>query len=279
MLPRLGSVLGGLGSADLALLQEVSMSGLPRFCEAAGLDWWVHVGGAFPDLLRVRGRTSTMGDDGRKKSGPRCVALAGQGAPLRGATPFPDVPLPEKVLAGWVDFGGAATSVVSYHAPTGVQHHEKKPEQAVRVARWLRGLDGPVVFGGDFNTPEVDPPDFDRVRTHWHSGNDNLADAPGDDLLIGPEPVHGLRDVLRIYLAEHPSELEAIRAEHADGPLATSYCTDHGGQNEVRYDAVWLSPHFDVSAVAYHYREAIEAGTDHALVLVDAVLSDRRSLP
>lgn len=271
---RLGTMVKDQGGADLVLLQEASALGLDEFCHAADLDWSVHIADLVPDLLHIRGRAGGTAPDGSEYPRARCVAIAGRGTPLRSPTAFPDLPLPEKVLAGWTDVGGERTTLVSYHAPTGVQHQEKKAEQAVRLARWLRRLDGPTVFAGDFNTPESDPPDFARVRTHWHSGHPDLDGAPGDDLLVGPTPVHGLRDALRTYLAAHPEELATIRAQSPGGPLAVSYCTGSDGQRHHRYDAVWLSPHFDVESVTYLYREALEAGTDHALVLVEASLRD-----
>jgi len=185
---------------------------------------------------------------------------------------FPDVPLPEKVMAASVDLDGVTTTVVTYHAPTGVQHKLKKPDQAVRLAQWLASVEGPVVLGGDFNTPKLDPPDQRDIRTHWHSGDKKLKGLPGDDLLVGPEPIHGLRDVLRLYPADHPDELDMIRADRPDGPLTTSYCTDSAGKRKYRYDAIWVSSHFTVESVEYVYDEAIEAGTDHALVLAELVV-------
>lgn len=271
---RLGSLLAAHGGADLVLLQEASAGGLPYFCEAAGLDWSAHVRDEFFDLLRVRGRAGGPAPNGNTFPNARAVAIAGRGERLRGAVPFAEVPLPEKVMAGWVDVGGVRTTVVSYHAPAGVSHHWKKPAQAVRLAEWLAQVDGPVIMAGDFNTPAVDPPDFDRVHTHWHTGEPHLDGAPGDDLLVGPQPVHGLRDALRTYLGEHPEKLEAVRAERPEGPLAVSYCTGGRDDQRYRYDAVWLSDHFRVDTVEYLYEDSVAAGTDHGLVLVDANMTD-----
>jgi hypothetical protein len=269
---RLGHMLADLGGADVVLIQESSHRGIKAFCEAAGLDWSVHVRDLFFDLLKARRRAGGRDLDGHNHRTPRSVAIAGRGAPLRGPTAFPDMPLPEKVMAGWLDLGGVRTTVLTYHAPTGVQWQGKKAAQAVRVAEWLTSIEGPVIMGGDFNTPSLDTPDFDQVRTHWHSGEPHLVGAPGDDLLVGPEPLHDLRDALRLLLTAHPERLAAIRDERPSGPLMTSYCTDAAGTNPCRYDAVWLSPHFEVTGVEYHYEAALEAGTDHALVVVDAVL-------
>jgi hypothetical protein len=236
---------------------------MEKFIEAAGLDWSLHIRDVAPEMLSERGRSGKKGGRGR----PRSVALAGRGEPARNPEVFPDVPLPEKVMAATVQLDGVDTTVVTYHAPTGVQHKLKKPAQAVQLARWLASVQGPVVLGGDFNTPKVDPPDRGGIRTHWHSGDDKLKGLPGDDLLVGPEPVHGLRDVLRLYLANRPEDLDLIRADRPNGPLMTSYCTDSAGQRRYRYDAIWVTSHFTVGSVEYVYDEAIEAGTDHALVL------------
>ena len=265
----LGSLLRDRGGADLVLLQEASPRGMEKFIEAAGLDWSLHIRDVAPEMLSERGRSGKKGGRGR----PRSVALAGRGDPARCPEVFPDVPLPEKVMAASVDLDGVTTTVVTYHAPTGVQHKLKKPDQAVRLARWLASVEGPVILGGDFNTPKLDPPDQRDIRTHWHSGDTKLKGLPGDDLLVGPEPIHGLRDVLRLQLADRPDELDMIRADRPDGPLTTSYCTDSAGKRKYRYDAIWVSSHFTVESVEYVYDEAIEAGTDHGLVLAGLVVA------
>ena len=78
--------------------------------------------------------------------------------------------------------------------------------------------------------------------------------------------------MLRLYLADRPDELDMIRADRPDGPLTTSYCTDSAGKRKYRYDAIWVSSHFTVESVEYVYDEAIEAGTDHGLVLAGLVV-------
>lgn len=188
---------------------------------------------------------------------------------MRGATTLPDLPLPEKVLAGWIDVAGEPTTVVSYHAPTGAQHGVVKVHQALQVARWLAALDGPVIFAGDFNTPEFDPPDIAGLRTHWNTGHPELDGGPGDDALVGPAPIPGLRDAYRTWLAAHPEEVTRIEAERPAGPLAVTYRTGPADHHRYRYDQIWLSAHFEVSSVTHLHDEALAAGTDHALVMVD----------
>ena len=74
-----------------------------------------------------------------------------------------------------------------------------------------------------------------------------------------------LHDALRVWLAAHPIEAEQLYSLHPQGPLAISY--DRGVP--CRYDFIYVTPDFTVSHVDYLYREAIEAGSDHALVVAD----------
>ena len=104
---RLGDLLQRTGGApNIAMLQEADPDGLDDFCDAAGLTWWVAAQTAFPDLLAVRGR-----DGAGRQRRPRGVALAGTGAPARSPLAFPDVPLPEKVLAPVSWIAGAVLSL------------------------------------------------------------------------------------------------------------------------------------------------------------------------
>jgi endonuclease/exonuclease/phosphatase family metal-dependent hydrolase len=111
---------------------------------------------------------------------------------------------------------------------------------------------------------------FQHTRTHWHTGRRILSGAPADDLLVGPAKLHPLQDALRRWLDEHPEELDRLRAERPGGPLALSYRTGrrklHPGTDRW-FDSIWVSPQFEVDAVAYPYAECIAAGSDHAAVV------------
>jgi len=256
---RLGQTLAEANGADIALLQEVNPDGFEGFLNAAGLDWGIHVGLEFPEMLRAV----------KRADGPRSVAIAGRGARPKTFTPFPDAPLPEKILATLIEHEGIPITVVAYHAPTG-GHGLKKPEQAVRAAQWLKSISpGAAILGGDFNTPEHDPVEDSGVRTHWHTGGPNMGDAMGDDVLVGHQPIHHLTDAYRSWLRNNPRERGAIPVE---GPLATTHVLSRS-KTPVRYDQIWLSPQFKVKTVEHLYDEAIAAGTDHALVIVETTLA------
>ena len=216
----------------------------------------------------------------------RGVAIAGRTAAPTSLQLLEDVPLPERLLISTLPLAGHIVHVASYHAPPGVSWFEKKPQQAVRFARWLATLRGPAAFGADANTPLIDAIDFQQTRTHWHTGRKILSGAPGDDLLVGPAKLHQLEDVLRRWLDGHPDELDRLQAERPSGPLALSYRAGrrklHPGTDR-QFDSLWVSPQCEVDDVAYPYAECIAAGSDHAAVVTDLTLPrtrpDSRDVP
>ncbi len=178
------------------------------------------------------------------------------------------MPFPERTIV--CDFGDWIAC--SFHAPPGVSWGVSKPRQAVAIATWLRDVEKPVWFGIDANTPTIDHPNFDKTRTHWHTGDKRLKGEQGDDLLVASSNIHDLNDAFRLHLNKNNEELRKIATEYPDGPLVVSHKTEKRkgfAGNARRYDAVWVSNHFDVKNVAYPYEESIASGSDHSLVLAE----------
>lgn len=245
---------------DLLCLQEVNLSSAQELVERAGLDWLVSGVGLRP---------SKQDDTPVRKRGS---AIAGHGtAPVR-TWLLDDLPLPERLALAEVKLHDMTWTVASYHAPPGVTWREKKAQQAVGFARWLQGAHTPTVVGGDFNTPEVDAPDFGLTRTHLHTGHRWLGELPGDDLLVGPDKIHDLEDALRLWIEKDPRRLDDVRQVRPHGPLAISYCTRRRGAKPPtpwRFDAVWVSRRFVVHDVQYPYEQSIAARSDHSAVVCD----------
>ena len=263
---RQGEFLGALDPKPrVVMLQEVNRRSIELVSAEAGFDWV---------QLAVDVRKPEPTDTPVRQRG---VALAGNGPAPVDLAILAGVPLPERTIHAAVDVDGDPVRVASYHAPPGVSWFEKKPQQAVAFAQWLASLEGPVIFGADANTPLVDHPDFEAVRTHWHSGDRQLKGAPGDDLLWAATKIHGLEDSLRRWLRENPEVLAETRAVRPLGPLATSHFT---GKRKLspgtprRFDSVWITQHFAVTLVEYPYEESVAAGSDHSAVVVDLVLLD-----
>lgn len=249
---------------DLLCLQEVNRSSAQELVERAGLDWLV---------LGVDLRSPKPDDRPGRKRGS---AIAGRGTSPVETWLLADLPFPEQLVLAEVSLQDMPWTVASYHAPPGVTWREKKAQQAVSFARWLQGVRGPTVLGGDFNTPEVDALNFGLTRTHLHTGHRWLGGLPGDNLLVGPDKIHELDDALRCWIENDPHRLEEIREARPDGPLAISYLTQRRGgrpPNPWRFDAVWVSKHFIVHDVQYPYEESVsEKKSDHSAVVCDLML-------
>ena len=164
--------------------------------------------------------------------------------------------------------GGRTLTACSFHARPAVSRETDalKPAFHTGIAAWLAALPGTAVFGMDAAAPEVDHPDPARSEFAWPSGG---GETPGEDLLLGPRPVHALGDALRRSLEADPARLAVLRAERPRGPLAVSHFS---AGRAVRYDHIWTTDDVEVIGVEYLYDEAVAAGSDHALVVADLEL-------
>lgn len=160
--------------------------------------------------------------------------------------------------------GGRTLTACSLHArPAPSDPVRQPPTFHSGVAGWLADLAGTAVIGICAHAPQVDHPDFaeSRFRRPAPAGG-----GPGEDQLLGPQAIHGLTDVLRTHLHRHPDDLQRIRADRPNGPLAVSY---HEDGEPMRYDHIWATPDLEVFDVRYLYDEAVATGSDHGLVLAD----------
>jgi endonuclease/exonuclease/phosphatase family metal-dependent hydrolase len=74
---------------------------------------------------------------------------------------------------------------------------------------------------------------------------------------------------LRDFLNQKPNVFEELSSDRPGGPLALSYIRgNYLKMTESRYDFIYVSPEFRVESVEYLYEESVNAGSDHALVLV-----------
>jgi hypothetical protein len=257
--PKLGALLRRF-DVDLLLAQELHQRSKEPLVESAGLSW---VRTAFD-----AGAPVPQGSPGRR----RVTAIAGRGTPPELVGVLGHLALPERMVYGNVATPIGRLMLASYHAPPGVSWGVVKVQHAHSLLAWVNGNTGPLVVGADANTPEVDHPDRVRVRTHWYTGLRRLAGASGDDLMFGGRPRHRLDDAYRRWLEQRPAELERIRTERPDGPLAVSHRTGKRRNSPGfprRFDALWISPEIEVVSISYPSEAAVAAGSDHALVVAE----------
>jgi hypothetical protein len=169
--------------------------------------------------------------------------------------------LPERALIAEVETLTGPLTLCSFHTPPGATWKNKKPESLVVLAKWLALQQTMVIVGMDANAPKSDHPDIEQNKWFWEE----------EPLMLGARPLHVLRDALRVKLTAQPLEAPHIMPKSPQGPLAVSYNRGWGKKVFIpcRYDFIYITPDFEVSEVRYLYEEAIQAGSDHALVVAD----------
>jgi exonuclease III len=251
---------------DLLLLQEANPGSIQTLSTAAGMSWLE----CWTDYYRRPDYYGTKRIYG--------VAIAGRSSSSRNGDLLQTSLFPEKALATTVSMRGSQFTAASYHAPPGSNPKikDKKAAQAVAFARFLEGIQGPVLFGADLNTPKVDAVDFSAVKTWWDTGTPKLHGQWGEDKLAGPRKIHNLEDALRKWLSDNPGERIRLARERPGGPLADSYQIRNSGQY-VRYDSIWVSHHFAVANIFYPFLET-RGLSDHSPVIADLLLTTIENL-
>lgn len=231
-------LLGGL-DWDIACLQEVTRETWTDFRAVA--DQGNVVFESLPPLA----------DDGPKYG---CAVLVRAPARIEQFEVMAGMPSPEHAAVALVTVEGRRLWVGSWAAPPGVTWGRAgKGRQVNRFAAWLRDRPGPTAVGIDRNAPKWER--HDLADDEWWNRR--------EPLLYGPDRVHDLRDVYRDYLDANPGLAARIRGDRPDGPLAV---THRRRGVDCRYDAIYASPDLAVGHAEHLWDEAVDAGSDHALV-------------
>lgn len=174
-----------------------------------------------------------------------------------------EVDFPERTLVNQQDMGGHSIQICSFHIPPGASWGKVKPETFKKLAKWLKNRKSSVILGIDANAPKSDRVDILENEWWWKD----------EPVFLGANPEHGLLDVYRVYLEQNPEKLVEIEKIRPEGPLAISHIRGNWRKKTPsRYDFIYATPDFRVRNVNYFYDEAIEAGSDHALVLAELEL-------
>jgi hypothetical protein len=224
---------------DVALLQEVTVSTWVAF-RVLGSDGVV----AFDHLPPLA--------DG----GPRyaCAIVVKGRVRILEAGLLESMPSPERALTARAEVDGLTMDLCSWAAPPGVSWGDAgKGRQVSRFAAWLKERARPVVVGIDRNAPRWERPNL----------GDDVWWNKREPLLYGPGRVHDLRDTWRDVLNRDPERLASVLGERPEGPLAVTHIRRG---IECRYDAIYVSPEFEVVEVQHLWDQALEAGSDHAAV-------------
>ena len=171
-----------------------------------------------------------------------------------------EVPFPERTLVTKCELGESLIQFCSFHIPPGSSWGKIKPLTFKILAKWLKAQETPIVLGMDANAPKSDRENIDENEWWWKD----------EPVFLGANPEHHLKDIFRKYLDKNPQKLQEIKKLRPEGPLAISHIRGNKRKyTPCRYDFIYATQDFEVINVKYLYDEAIEAGSDHALVLAE----------
>jgi hypothetical protein len=159
---------------------------------------------------------------------------------------------PERTLDVTCAFGSKKIRVVSFHSLTGVGYKKAKPSNFASLADHLEKNADIDFLCFDANEPKVDSL-YPERRVFY----DNKDKGKNASLLLGPNSVHHLQDSFISFLSDKG------QTEDMD-PLTVSYMTKLTPR---RYDYIYSSPKWQVKKVEYRYNEALNATSDHAVII------------
>jgi hypothetical protein len=163
---------------------------------------------------------------------------------------------PERALVAHALCESTPLTVCSFHIPPGATWGVIKPQTMKAIAEWLGLQPGSLIVGMDANSPKTDHPDPQKNEWWWKD----------EPFLLGPTPLHRLRDAFRVFLGGHQNLFQTIQTDRPHGPLAISHFRGRGLQRiPCRYDVILVSP--DVWVKKVEYLPLDDALSDHVLVV------------
>ncbi len=176
---------------------------------------------------------------------------------------------PERALCVSMKLGEKEFEIVSFHSLTGVAFKKGKSAQFSLADYLHEKKDSPIILCCDLNEPKID---------HLNADDIEFFDQFGDkgkyaSYILRPGGVHYLKDAYRLWLDQNQEEYlrakeKQNRSEDLEyAPLAVSHAL-RSGRNK-RYDYIMISPHFKVVSIDYRYEDALNHGSDHAVLVAD----------
>jgi len=142
--------------------------------------------------------------------------------------------------------------VASFHSITGVSFKMGKAVQFRSFAECIRDFE-PDIVTMDANEPKIDH--FEISKMDYFDQGDS---GKGARLFF---------DKLNINLRDSYVDNYDINQYKKESPLTISHILPNGVER--RYDFVFVNKHYKVNDCLYHYEEAINASSDHAMIEVN----------
>ena len=163
--------------------------------------------------------------------------------------------MPDRTLLVDIEYKNISLRVLGLHSITGCQHLKAKEIQFFSFAEAIDEY-RPDIVGIDANEPQYDHYEINKMKFF-----DNYNKGNGCKTFFELMQVCGMVDA---YVKDYNTE-KYIEGEY----LTTSHVIKRGNKR-VRYDFLFINEQkFDGYHCEYDYHNAIEAGSDHAAVIID----------
>jgi len=163
--------------------------------------------------------------------------------------------MPDRTLLVDIKYRNSSLRVLGLHSITGCQHLKAKEIQFFSFAEAIDEY-RPDIVGIDANEPQYDHYEISKMKFF-----DNYNKGNGCKTFFESLQACGLMDA---YVKDYDTK------QHVEGEYLTTSHVIKRGNKKVRYDFVFVN---EEKIVDYHcrydYCNAVEAGSDHAAVIID----------
>ena len=176
---------------------------------------------------------------------------------IKNATVLERALLPDRTLMVDVVYNGKPLRIMGLHSITGCQHLKAKEIQYFSFAEAVEQYH-PDIVGIDANEPQIDHYDISKMKFFDNYQKGNGCKTFFDTLYQN--------NIIDSYLKNY-NPTDFVEGEY----LTTSYIINRSNK-KVRYDFLFVnSKVFDNYLCCYDYKNAIEAGSDHAAIIVNII--------
>lgn len=252
----LNQIIDSASSPCLIALQEVTPSAYDVICRAGLFD-----SHSFSLKIRPKGKF-----EGRNRA-LGCFIGTTAGIDIIDSSLVERALFPERAITANVQHGHFVFEIVCFHSLTGVHYKKAKSAQFAALADYLYAkANMPLILCCDLNEPKMDYWDPDKIEFFDQKGDKGKYAG----YILQPGTAHEIRDIYRTHLFQTSYE----NTHESDMLIPERFAASHiltGGIRK-RYDYIMASHHWTVKDVRYLYDEAIQHGSDHAMVVGDLAL-------
>lgn len=162
-------------------------------------------------------------------------------------------PFPDRTVYVTIKKDESLIKLLSLHSLTGCAYYRAKSIQYDSFAEFIDAY-RPDIIGIDANEPQVDHYDMRQMQFF-----DN-----------GPGAKHFFDEMADLGLTDGYVRLHGTTEYKEGQPLTKSHNVRNKGA--VRYDFLFVKNTIKIEALSYNYEEAVEAGSDHAIIVSDIIV-------